>query len=903
MRNAMQRLGWICVAGFQPASLKQAKSPHLNRPRTWIFVAVLTLALTMTAATVKADAPIDPGDAALAQRLADTARLTLSVRTITTAHFKMAGALLEAAVKLDPTEPRYSRLWADAMLQVLANTSARDPQAAVAATNGAIKALNAYVLYEPEDKPALIQLTDLHANAFETIDKRLDYLRDWVDDTRLPEEVRSHIAMQAYLAYVERSQLPQAKNMLDEALKLNPLNLEALKVRFDQVSTDGTPYERVLTLLAILKSNPNQVQYAARLAQQLAAAGLAQQALQFYALSFNLANRQAIPIPRDLAMAYAVELVLINQLAPAKQLADSLVTSDPNDYDAIALRLLIERGTDQKDATAKSMERMQNVLLNRLQTIRQKLGDKGAATRPVDSAPAAWGSFDADIKLLKEMKEGETAPLRTSYAEMLTHIAWFETYFRQSPADAKPVIDALKQLLPENNADLARLEGWGFLLRGEKDQANVKLSAIKDTDEIAAVGLIRMMDSTASQKEGEKLLSKHPVGLSGILILDALRDRKVALTPNPDLAGPITEALAKFPMAWLAIVDQPQTFYTLSAEPLKIAHTFGEPMLVRATIKNISDYPITLGPEGILHPDLWFDAEFRGVVQQMIPGAAYDRIGHEVVLKPHTSVSQVVRIDQGAVAQNLTASPFPAMQINLRVRTNPSTTGASGVGPAGQIVAANKFIDRREFPFAPASLQKLSQDLQQGGPAEKIVRTDLAATIAVILSQQKDDSMHRTALQLVELLKAATRDSSPAVAAWAGGTLARISPATDRTTAVSQLINDPYWVARLLGLVAMGPMKLEEQRVNAQNVAVHDTDSIVVAYAKALDELLQTAIAAQAATQASTQPTATQPTTDPTSPFGPSPTAPPTTKPAGPDIIIPSLPLTLPPPTPPTDKP
>src|SRR6266700_1377421 len=93
----------------------------------------LVAALALPLLALGAEPAADPGAPALAERLCDTARLTLGTKYL--------------------VEPRFSRLWADAMLQ------AGD-------TDGAIKALSAYVLYESDDKPALIQLVDLYANNY-----------------------------------------------------------------------------------------------------------------------------------------------------------------------------------------------------------------------------------------------------------------------------------------------------------------------------------------------------------------------------------------------------------------------------------------------------------------------------------------------------------------------------------------------------------------------------------------------------------------------------------------------------------------------------------------------------------------------------------------------------------------
>ena len=865
---------------------------------------------------------VEPGNAELAERFYDLARMTLlQTRTPVPPQFSMAGDLLEAATRLNPTEPRFPRMWADAMVQ------ARDQ-------NSAIRALTAYVNLVPDDKSALSQLCDLRAAAIETVDQRLDYLNGWVDDKRLPEEVRSHIAILAALCYNERSQITLSKKMQDKALKLNPLNMDALRMQLEYVTARGAPRDRVATLLQMLQSNPNQVQYISRLAQDLSVIGLAQESLLFYGVGFNLATRQNIAVPREFALGYAVELLLFNQPAATKQLIDSLLLANPSDYDTLALRLVLERLTGQKDATEKTMSTMRNVLLNRLQVSRKSLGDSKATTRPVETLAAVdWGTFDDDVKSLLESKNENAADIKGSYTETLAEIAWFVIYFDDKTSDAKPMVDVLAKLLPVESPLMARLEGWNLFRKGEKDQAKIKLTAVKDVDAIANLGLILMLDSKEEIKtEGTKLLSRNPAGLNAVTLLDSLRNYDVGLVANDQLVKPVRDVLKNFNGTWMSILEAPGSFYTLRCEPMRISHGFGEPMLMKVTIENKSEFPITIGPEGVIRQDLWFDAEFRGIVSQNMMGAAYDRIDREIVLKPHASTSKVVRVDQGSLSQLMVSSPFPALQVTFRVRTNPSTSG-NGLAPAGQIVQS-KSIERSGFGFSPSQMVKLSQSLQSSTPEDKIAKTDLAASIALILSQQQNnDDARKTSAQLVELLKASRNDPSSPVAVWALGTLARISSPNDRPTACKDLLNNQTnWTARLLGLAFLGPIRLEDQVSVVKQIIEFEKDPTVLAYAKSLQKFLamveEAQLAGQSTTQPSTQPIPSiagipNPDTTPvitvpgTKPVLPTtmqvktdatgmpidPTKPPTIKSTGPEMFIPNLPVVLPDSAQPTTKP
>ena len=68
-------------------------------------------------------------------------------------------------------------------------------------------------------------------------------------------------------------------------------------------------------------------------------------------------------------------------------------------------------------------------------------------------------------------------------------------------------------------------------------------------------------------------------------------------------------------------------------------------------VDRIIDINATGGSEGKgrvlaeldIHPDLWFDAQTRGVQANFFPAEAFARLGGTMILMPKQSVSQVVR--------------------------------------------------------------------------------------------------------------------------------------------------------------------------------------------------------------------------------------------------------------------
>src|SRR4051812_30900508 len=258
----------------------------------------------------------------LAVRYAALAQDTLrGQKVVLPAHFKEAAGLLMAAARLDPKEPRYPRMLYEAMLQLRDNA-------------GALKALRAYRDLAPNDQLASVNYIDLTVGQMETVDARMEYLQKVLDAQSVPSEVRSHAAYRAAQVARERGQAGLEDSYLGQALRLNPLNLDALRKRLESVSEDGTPVERVTILLSMLKANPVQAGATYRIARELADAGLTEESLQFYQRTVGLVNQTAVPMPREFPLGYASEMYMSGQpqlLVYARGMCDQLLKQSPGD--------------------------------------------------------------------------------------------------------------------------------------------------------------------------------------------------------------------------------------------------------------------------------------------------------------------------------------------------------------------------------------------------------------------------------------------------------------------------------------------------------------------------------------------------------------------------------------------
>jgi hypothetical protein len=838
----------------------------LLKCRPWILLLILcVVARAAIAADDASHASDKPGAGApttapvaspeLADRYASLAQDTLRQKVVLPSHFKEAAALLMAACKLDPNEPRYPRMLFEAMLQI--GDSA-----------GALEAIKDYraidVPHLPEqeqprnDQLAMVNYIDLSARQIQTAEGRFDYYKQ-ILDSRAPEPVKSHAALRAAQVALERGQADLHDSFLAQALRLNPLNLEALRARLALVEQNGTPVERMGILLSMLKSNPIQPQVTYRVAREVADAGLPEDSILYYAQSADLASRLAQPLGREFALAYASELYLTGKpqlLVGTRSIVDQLIKQNSGDVESLLLRWLAERIGADKDALAKTQHELLNASLNRLLTLRQELGATNATTRPIESTDAiALPNLSDDLTTLKQAK---FESLRVPYAQAVSDLAWYLVYVANQPAQASQLLPTLKAILSDKDPIVVRIEGWIFMAQGQADQAAVKLKAVADQDVFAQAGTLLLWAKNPAEKDpamasARKLLQEHPSGLLAVMLFDVMRDLNVKLLPRDD-ADALKERIAQFPKEWLRIIDAPQNFYVISAGMVggKVLFPYGEPMFARVSIKNISPFDLTVGPEGVIRNDLWFDAQLRGLIQQTVTGAAYERLSQALVIKPGHTISQTVRMDQGQLGQILAGNPGPALTFDGHVRTNPR---ANGSGPGGYDVKFGSITERSGFGLNQNTINALTNTIASGTPSEKIRGIELIAAEANAFrgAAQQNDQTKAIIAGLVDTLQKSANDNTPEVATWAVF-LTAVQDPSKRPVIIKTLVSDPDPTRRLLGLLLGNALPADQQKQLASNVQAAVKDPAVQLYTKGMIELADIM--------------ASKPTTAPTAPGG-----------------------------------
>ncbi len=149
-----------------------------NRWVIGLMMAILAMSMGCALADDQPDpnAPTDPdGSITLSEYLATFAHQILRQDKMPAKALDLSAALYQATIRLNPTEPRFSRALADIYLEL------ND-------TNGAIYALKTYLNLEPADQTAMVQQIDVYLRTpqMQSLVQRLHYLRSLLQVQQIP---------------------------------------------------------------------------------------------------------------------------------------------------------------------------------------------------------------------------------------------------------------------------------------------------------------------------------------------------------------------------------------------------------------------------------------------------------------------------------------------------------------------------------------------------------------------------------------------------------------------------------------------------------------------------------------------------------------------------------------------
>jgi tetratricopeptide (TPR) repeat protein len=794
----------------------------------------------------------DPdGSIALAEHFATFAHQTFHQKQIPTKALQLDAALYRAAMKLNPTEPRFPRALADILLEL--NDVA-----------GATDALKAYMALDPADQNAQTQFVDLclASDQMQSLDQRLTYLRFLLQKQQIPDPVKSEIAFRAARLLLERGQDDEALKLLDSARVLNPMNLKALRTRYIMTQADALPIDRVQQLLGILQANPADPVIASRLAEQLAQLGLVGPSITWYGIADQLYNATRVRADPAFVLGASSELLLGKHAEDAARIAARYTAMLPEDADGwfvllsiLKFQLSLYQDPTMLKAQDDAILRASIAISNRILAMRSMTGDTTATTRPVDSPTDTVLpdlSDDAD-----RFKATQYRSLIDLYASSLESLAWLDLFYRHDAKAASPLIDDLARLVPPNDPTLLRLRAWQQYIGGDPKGALPSLRSLGAQDPLAALGaiLIELSDPTTQPQavvKAQKLLDDHAAGVVAAVIWSALTDYHLSVDPSSDSSAVATLA-ANVPQSFLQLVTDPHAFYTVQVTPLKSVFHFGEPILVRVTMQNLSSVNMAIGDDCAVHPELWFDAHLRGAVNQGLAGVAFGRLDQRFVLSPGSTVSTVIRVDQDALHDLFATNPTADIAVNLLVITNPKVPDQQNTqtqtimaepGICGYAQPSTDLIAREPTPVqTPEQRLALYQGLTSDDGGEKIRTMSVLAAYVNLIKTNPDPNAQAIVTEMLGKLHRVDNAGKDSVLAFQKYLLASLADGPDQQDAINDMANDPHWSVRMLSLQLAA--QLGDKGIPFAAQLTTSSDPIIHDYASALADSLQSAPATQ----------------------------------------------------------
>jgi tetratricopeptide (TPR) repeat protein len=748
------------------------------------------------------------GSNALAEECFTFAHQILRSRKMTPAALKMSAALYRAAVKLDPNEPRFSRSLIDNLLQM-------GDEAA------AMNVLTEYRKLVPDDQSAQVQAMDLYLRSAElqSNDQRLAYLRTILYSKRISPEVRSEAAFRCYRVLADRADYTGALKMLDTAIHLNAFNITALRTRFVLTQDSASPVDRMTQMTAIFEANPTDAAVASRIAEQLAQLGAVDDSLKWYALAHRLYQTTMTPPDPAFLLGAASEYLIAGRAEEAFIPIAEYLYMAPDDPDGWYLLLSTAKYESIQDSQDKvssdvfnnALRKSTIALTNRLQNVRLAIGESESTTRPLDAPSASvLPVLTNDLSLLSKATDPQMKP---RYIEAVSALAWLDLFYLHDADAAQPLMDVLGKLLPKENPALGRLAGWQLLDRGDPAGAIAKFKPLAKDDPLSALGLnLANLGSSGTRTKGmvaaQRMLNEHPAGVLGAVAWVELSPYKASVEPS-SLAKAASTVADNVPQSTIDLMSTPSAFYIASVEPVRSEFDFGEPIVVRVSLANIGPVPLPIGDLSPIKPEIWFDAYFRGMMEQSVPGAAIGRLDQRLVLMPGKQVSTLVRVDQDSLEPWLNDNPGINLGINLTIIVNPveqkpSSPGQPPVAKPGLCGYSTQLASLIERVPTPVGTSEQRSNLmsrlnsEDGGERLRVIKV-MALYAAQFRGNTDTQSIADQFIARIRKL----RGLSKSVNAWKQYILEQLDDPGRQDEDIQEMSKSADWQSRLLSLLAV----------------------------------------------------------------------------------------------------
>lgn len=495
------------------------------------------------------------------------------------------------------------------------------------------EALARYVLLRPDDDLASLRHFELELQERQTTEVRTDFVKEQLQ--RRPRSRVLKSEMHRWLArhYYERRENDQAAREVEQALRLNPMNVSARDLAYEMFSATEPALQRVEMALQLITINPSQANMVWSLAEFLDRLSLHRQAQAWYGRAIELHRRAGVgPVPAEFWHRLAVSRVNSKDYEQAKDAADKALVVDPQLHTARLLRVHA---------------------LN-------KMGHTKDAGDDLEYVAKAYSSRIDEVMASKNFDEA-------------AEIAWFFCYHRPDPSRALKLANfAMMDPEPSSLAKVAY--GYALGLNGRTEEAVHALKPLALSDQLAGYELARLQIARGEKSEAMATLTKASAlqhsGIAYEMICELLSKNNETL-PQPPMHGKVIAALDKFQWDVLDYHHRPSDFlkFTMQFErnPLPAV---GD-VKIRFRLENIGPFPITFGDGFMARPLIAVSVKAGRDVPLSYDNYLQVMMDSQTMLLPGEAMEKAVAIDVGPLRKRLIETMTEPMPLEVMAMFDP----------------------------------------------------------------------------------------------------------------------------------------------------------------------------------------------------------------------------------------
>lgn len=665
-----------------------------------------------------------------------------------------AAILLQSAVKLDPSDLSTQRLLAETAKAAGKSDIQRN-------------ALRAIIGADPGDLVSQVRYIELLAAELQTLEERAGLYRNALGSGTIDAQIRSEIALRLARLSEDRGDAAQAKEHLAQAVKLNDMNVGALRLqaRYAAEETGANAAEvRLRALSSLLAANPYQPDAWLEAARECQAAGVHDRAAEFMTSGGEQMQMNGIMPAGD----FYLDLALEQAIAGQRSLAYPLVSGLAQLPDAPLEALLVAEFLVQNFPELKA-----------------------------PSPPPAASSQPADRTAEVRKRLAELAKDTTSAAALADAAGADLMIYRKTGSETAALIEAYAKLVDPDDTTLARLRGWHLYRQGKPAEAKAALEKIAKTDPLAQVGLARIYldlekpDVESARDLLQRLWDAQPQGLLALQVAVVAAKDNIKLTDTP-AAKQARGAIGKLTPGLSGMHRQPRDAILISTYLKNPRAAVGEPVMLQIRMTNASDRALPVGPEGMVKTTIGIAATISAVGTTQLGICSLQDVQRTYRLEPRQMLETTVRVDQGKLADLLQQHPDSLFTVSVTAITAPRLIGSEqfSAGVGGMVVASDDF-QRGRFPLENAAdFQKLNGEFTTLTGDKLLTRIESAGAV---YAQRSDEVRGK----LVDSLRNLAGSSDPLVKI----SLLRSLPAqpddSELGKAISGLAADPDPAVRL----------------------------------------------------------------------------------------------------------